>query len=356
MTDRRGFIQGGLGATGAMIVAGTCPARAAELVSQPGFRLFEVTTSVDLAEKQKAAQLWLPMFQSVADQQRAVATNWEAAHASVRIDHDPVFGAPVLHARWREGERPRQLKLVQRVAVRDRSPADKGVHATSKEQKFWSTSATLAPGPLARKQASEIVGELREPQAKARAIYDWVVAKTWRDSSIAGCGTGDVEAMLRKQSFGGKCVDINGLMVSLCRAAGLPAREVYGLRLAESKRFKSLGRKGDVTSAQHCRAEVYVDGSGWLAVDPADVRKAVLEEKLPVDSPQIKQLADTLFGSSEANWAGYNSATGIKLARAPLPPNYNFLMYACTMTSDSVAACLDAANFTYQIRSTEITA
>ena len=46
-----------------------------------------------------------------------------------------------------------------------------------------------------------------------------------------------------------------------------------------SEHFKSLGRSGDVTAAQHCRAEVYVDGFGWIPVDPADVRKVVLEEE-----------------------------------------------------------------------------
>jgi transglutaminase-like putative cysteine protease len=35
----------------------------------------------------------------------------------------------------------------------------------------------------------------------------------------------------------------------------------------------------DIASkAQHCRAEVYLVGYGWVPVDPADVRKAALDE------------------------------------------------------------------------------
>jgi transglutaminase-like putative cysteine protease len=48
----------------------------------------------------------------------------------------------------------------------------------------------------------------------------------------------------------------------------------------------------NVTRAQHCRAEFYSAGYGWVPVDPADVRKVVLEEKagalLPLDDAQVK--------------------------------------------------------------------
>jgi transglutaminase-like putative cysteine protease len=162
--------------------------------------------------------------------------------------------------------------------------------------------------------------------------------------------------MLRERRFGGKCVDINSLMVGLCRSVGIPAREVYGLRLANSTQFRSLGRSGDVTGAQHCRAEIYLEHQGWFAVDPADVRKAVLEEKLPIDSAPIKGLTERLFGAWEANWAGYNSAGGIALSGAPHRPPFRFLMYPCAMTKESVAACVDAAKFVYRITSVEATA
>jgi len=61
--------------------------------------------------------------------------------------------------------------------------------------------------------------------------------------------------------------------------AGLPARDVYGIRIAKSEMgYKSLGTSSEiVTKAQHCRAEVYLSGYGWVPVDPADVRKVVLE-------------------------------------------------------------------------------
>jgi hypothetical protein len=59
-----------------------------------------------------------------------------------------------------------------------------------------------------------------------------------------------------------------------------PARDVYGTRVAKSELgYKSLGASSEnVTKAQHCRAEGYLGEYGWLPVDPAYVRKVVLEE------------------------------------------------------------------------------
>jgi len=45
-----------------------------------------------------------------------------------------------------------------------------------------------------------------------------------------------------------------------------------------------------VTKTQYCRADVYLTGSGCVPVDPADVRKVVLEEppgNLPLDNQMV---------------------------------------------------------------------
>jgi len=64
--------------------------------------------------------------------------------------------------------------------------------------------------------------------------------------------------------MGGKCADINSLYVGLARAAGLPARDFFGIRVADSAVSKSLGKSGEITKAQHCRAEVFIEGKGFV--------------------------------------------------------------------------------------------
>lgn len=231
--------------------------------------------------------------------------------------------------------------------------------ASREEQALYLKPTELMPlDGIVKKTADEITRGARSDVQKARAIYEWTVENTYRDPKTRGCGVGDVKAMLENGVLGGKCADLNALFVALCRAAGVPARDVYGVRVAESPRgYKSMGRAGDITRAQHCRAEFYAQGIGWVPVDPADVRKVVLEERqnLTLADDVVKTMCAFLFGNWEGNWLAYNYAHDIKLPGsrgAPVP----FLMYPQAETADGRLDSLDPDNFKYRIVSREIAA
>ena len=89
-------------------------------------------------------------------------------------------------------------------------------------------------------------------------------------------------------------------MHSMSASLELPARDVYGIRVAKSELgYKSLGPSTpNITKAQHCRAEVYLREYGWIPVDPADVRKVVLEEppgNRALDDDLVKSARSRLF-------------------------------------------------------------
>jgi transglutaminase-like putative cysteine protease len=150
------------------------------------------------------------------------------------------------------------------------------------ESEFWIPSNDRK----IQAQARQIVGTRNGILAKARAVYDWVVDNTRRDPNVAGCGVGDVQATMSSRA--GKCADISSVYVALARAAGVPAREVFGLR---------LGQPGetDITGGHHCWAEFYLPGTGWVAVDPADVRKVMLARNL--DLAAAKPFREFYFGN-----------------------------------------------------------
>jgi transglutaminase-like putative cysteine protease len=117
-----------------------------------------------------------------------------------------------------------------------------------------------------------------------------------------------------------------------------------------------MGRAGDVSKAQHCRAEFYAEGSGWVAADPADVRKVLLEEpgNLQADDPRVRKIREYLFGCWEGNWMPYNTAHDVSLPDskgASLP----FLMYPQAEGSAGRRDALDPAGFRYSIHSQEET-
>ena len=138
----------------------------------------------------------------------------------------------------------------------------------------------------------------------------------------------------------------------------MPARDVYGIRVADSKfGYKSLGKSGEITKAQHCRAEVWLAGWGWVPVDPADVRKVVLEEKpgLTLKDDVVVAVREKLFGAWEMNWLAFNVAHDLKLpgSNGPAIP---FLMYPQAENAAGRFDSLDPDTFKYRISSREITA
>jgi hypothetical protein len=103
---------------------------------------------------------------------------------------------------------------------------------------------------------------------------------------------------------------------------------------------------------------VFLSGFGWVPVDPADVRKVVLEEppgNLALTDAKAMAARKALFGSWENNWLAYNAAHDLVLPGAK-GPKLEFLMYPQAETASGRLDCLDADTFTYGIASRELSA
>jgi transglutaminase-like putative cysteine protease len=357
--DRRDFLKGSTALAAATVSVVWSAARAAAPTT-PSWRTFELIYRITPADGQKRAQLWVPLPHDAGDYQRALGVEWRSATATAAVYRDAVYSAPILHAAWPDSDIPHAIDITTRVVTRDRqvdpaNPAGPTRPDAAEIALYLKPTPSMPTDGIVHKTAVAITEGARRPIDKARAIYDWIVDNTFRDPKVRGCGIGDIKFMLESGDLGGKCADINSLYVGLARAVGLPARECYGIRVADSMLSKSLGKSGDITKAQHCRAEVYVEGVGWLPVDPADVRKVALEEGLALDHPHVRTLRQQLFGTWEMNWVGFNYARDFRLEGQD-GAAVGFLMYPYAETVAGPLDHLDPEGFRYQIAARAIAA
>ena len=100
----------------------------------------------------------------------------------------------------------------------------------------------------------------------------------------------------------------------------------------------------------------HIGGYGWVPVDPADVRKVVLEEppgNRTLHDDIVENARARLFGSWEMNWIAYNFAHDIALPGST-KPTLPFLMYPQAETNEGRIDSLDPDNFKYEITCREI--
>jgi transglutaminase-like putative cysteine protease len=363
--DRRGFLKQGLTVSAGLALGGLPKLSSLAQADETKWRNFEVTTIVEVKDPVGAVRAWVPLpLLKDTNYFKRQGDKWNGNYKSVNLIETDKVGTGLLFAEWAAGEKMPTLEVTSRFSTRDRRvdlskrPDGSGREDKAVLQYFRQPSKLIRTDGIVAQTARGITANRRSDVDKAQAIYDWIVDNTFRDPKVRGCGIGDISTMLRTGYLGGKCADLNALYVGLARASGLPARDVYGIRVASSSEFKSLGKADDITGAQHCRADVYLSGYGWVPVDPADVRKVVLEENmpgepLPLDDPKVLKARKKLFGAWEMNWLPYNYAHDVKLPNSN-GPELGYLMYPQLETANGRRDSLDPANFKYTIKSKEI--
>jgi transglutaminase-like putative cysteine protease len=227
------------------------------------WRTFEVTTSVQVLKTSGITRIWLPSaLVNTTPYQKTLANEFKAEGGTAKMIESRTDALGIIAAEFPVGVKP-VLTVTSRIATKnyalDLSAAG---HAPKEDQAglehFLRPTKLLPTDGIVKTTASEITEGAKTDVEKARAIYEWIVESTFRNPKTRGCGLGDIRFMLETKDLGGKCADLNALFVGLARAAGLPARDVYGIRVAKSDLgYKSLGPSTEiVTKAQHCRAEV----------------------------------------------------------------------------------------------------
>ncbi|HYM23393.1 MAG TPA: transglutaminase-like domain-containing protein [Vicinamibacterales bacterium] len=282
--------------------------RSQSLTSE-GWKISEIRTHVHVQNASGVTHVWLPTPLVGAAYQQTLGDTYVAENGRVVMVEGDEFD--VLLAEWGDGADP-VLDLTSRVATRSNTaslttptvapPAD----FTSLERFLRPTRLYPIDGPL-KAFATEAGRGASTDIERARAIFTRIAAS---GSSADAPARGLTEA---------QCADRSALFAAACRAAGIPARAIYGLRLV------SPGA-ADATRAQASRAEVYLVGFGWVPVD----------------------VAASTFGTWDGRWVAFNAAQDLTLPKtkhAPLP----FFMHPQAETANGFVNGLDAAAFRYDI-------
>ena len=286
---------------------------------------------------QTSVELWIPTPNEAVSYQKLISREFSGNATSVQIAHDPIYGAEFVHARWQDVKDP-VLKITNIVEIHNRE--GKTPEILTDDLYLQPTEHVQIDG-IVRSTALKITKGLHDPDRQARAIYDWVVENTVRNPETRGCGLGDVKSLLASGHLSGKCVDINSLFVGLTRAVGIPSREIFGMRIAPS----------EISKAQHCRAEYYSQRQkAWIPVDPADVRKLILEDHLTLQDEVVKTARKRFFGAWEGTWVAFNWARDFQINGYDSKP-VNFLMYPLLVAGENRPDGVDPQETGYIMRS-----
>lgn len=369
--DRRSFLMASatLPAAAALSqwpgLASRARAQQKEFNPRPGtWRTFEVTTRVEVVKPSGVTRVWLPIPSVSSEYQRLLGDQWSGSTRTLEVVTDGKYGARMLYAEFTDATAVPVVELTSRFQTQDRALDRSRKGAVTEDPaalRAWTAPTALMPTDgIVRETALEVTRGKSTDLEKTQAVYDWILANTYREPKVRGCGVGDIKAMLETRNFGGKCGDINALFVGLMRSVGVPARDVYGIRVAPSAfGYKALGAgSANISKAQHCRAEVFLKDHGWVAMDPADVGKVAREETsewLKIDHPLVQAVRPRLFGGWEGNWLAFNTAHDVALPKSTVATPLGFLMYPQAESGGERRDSLDPETFKYVITSREIT-
>lgn len=302
-----------------------------------------ITFKINLPFKSesKRARLWLPYplsdeYQSIDNITVGGNFNNSAVYREAKSE------ATYLFAEWNDISEKMELTMSFKVKAKERILKDfKQTKASVPKEvkKYLESSCRVPTDEKIKEIANQITNNKQGILEKSRAIYNWVVENIYRDPEVRGCGLGIVEKTLAKR--GGKCADISSVYVAIARAAGVPARKVFGLRLGKKS-------KEDMTNGHHCWAEFYLPGTGWIQVDPADVRKVMLVRKL--DLKEAEPYREYFFGAvDEYRIVLERGGKGINLYPSQEGEALNYFMYPYAEVDGRPLDYFDPKNFSYSV-------
>ena len=360
------------------LLVGLASLLATNAVADDKVRKFKVHYHFDLKyedAKSFEAKLWNPMPYN-SSYQEVKRLTFSGNYDKFNLNRENDYSANTLFAKWDKSKKSKTIDIDMIIITKNRSvPLDKIKSASAKNlpipqevKKYLKPTKHIPTDGIIKALAAKITQGKTDRFQKVEAIYNWCTAHTFRDSKVVGCGTGDVNKIVTQKEvddaykngyYGGKCTDLSSLFTALVRAAGIPAREVFGIRLGKSYFSKALGKSDEkgfanISTWQHCRAEYYIPGIGWIPTDPADITKLELVENLKYNDKKVQELKEKYLHSWEMNWVGFNYGRDFILSPKPEQFPINMFGYPYAEADGDVLDYYNPKEYSYTITSSEI--
>lgn len=254
-------------------------------------------------------EVWIPLPSDTPDQQIRQLKVESPYPGSLRREKEhgnsyyyfstsePRSGPLEIRVRFQAERREVQGRFLPRVGEKDSS---------EELQRDLQPEKLVTLSPRVRELARQVTLRHETPEAKARAIYDYVVNTMSYDKSAPGWGQGDTERACDVQR--GNCTDFHSLFMSLARAEGIPARFVIGFPLKKDPEATIPG--------YHCWAEFYLPEKGWIPVDASDASRS--------SDPRKR---DYLFGNLDCDRLQFTVGRDLRLDPPPCAETLNYFIY-----------------------------
>ena len=236
-----------------------------EIAGKPGTKVFKDKRSyilsymVDLKTERatvpNALYIWMPQ-PAVSSSQRNVRLLSRSAEPFV----ENYRGTSLFHFIDLLPGTNREISLsyvadVYAVETNLRSQTPVKLNSPSPVGNLYTLADTLVPSDNSaiKAKAQEITGRERLPYAKAQKIYDWLVSSGGIQAAPLTGGALDALESGKADSYNSAM-----LFCALARASGIPAIPVAGVLIDRQR-----------STSRHYWAEFWLDGFGWIPVDPA---------------------------------------------------------------------------------------
>ncbi len=165
-----------------------------------------------------------------------------------------------------------------------------------KEQYLENNAKYQINHPVIQNALKEALGQEKNPYWIARKLYNYLIGQMYYEM-VGGWNTAPV--VLERGN--GSCSEYSFVYISLCRAAGLPARYVGAISLR--------GDDSSMDDVFHRWVEIYLPDYGWISVDPSGGDKILPRDQansFGVLKNQYLITTQSGGGSETVDWT-YNS-------------------------------------------------